>query len=73
MAFSPTVSTSHIRTCIIDRYTERIMSLDSAVGIATGYRAGRSRGRSSSPGRVKNFHISILFRPATGPTQPSFQ
>jgi hypothetical protein len=28
---------------------------DSVVDIATGYRAGRPRGRSSSPGRVKNF------------------
>jgi hypothetical protein len=30
-------------------------SRGSAVGIVTGYGAGRPRGRSSSPGRVKNF------------------
>jgi hypothetical protein len=28
-------------------------------------RAGRPRGRSSSPGRIKNFHLS--FRPASYP------
>jgi hypothetical protein len=33
-------------------------------------RAGRQRNRSSSPGRVKNFHFSISSRPALGPTQP---
>jgi hypothetical protein len=32
-------------------------------------RAGRSRGRSSSPIRVKNFLISTSSRPALGPTQ----
>jgi hypothetical protein len=31
------------------------MSRDSAVDITTGYRAGREKGRSSSPGMVKNF------------------
>jgi hypothetical protein len=36
-------------------------------------RAGRPRGRSSSPGRVKNFHFSISSRPALGPTQPPIQ
>jgi hypothetical protein len=34
--------------------------------------AGRPRGRSSSPGRVKNFHFSISSRPALG-TQPAIQ
>jgi hypothetical protein len=29
--------------------------------------------RSSSPGRVKNFHFSISSRPALGPTQPPTQ
>jgi hypothetical protein len=36
-------------------------------------RAGRPRGRSSSPGRVKNFLLCTLFRSALGPTQPSTQ
>jgi hypothetical protein len=31
--------------------------------------AGRPRGRSSSPGGIKNFHFSISFRPALGSTQ----
>jgi hypothetical protein len=33
-------------------------------------RAGRPRGRSSSPGRVKNFNFSISSKPALGFTQP---
>jgi hypothetical protein len=36
-------------------------------------RAGRPRGRSSSPGRIKNFPFSKLSRPALGPTQPPIQ
>jgi hypothetical protein len=33
-------------------------------------RAGRPRGRSSSPGGRKNFHSSMSSRQALGPTQP---
>jgi hypothetical protein len=36
-------------------------------------RAGRRRGRSSCPGRVKNFLFSTSSRPALGPTQPPIQ
>jgi hypothetical protein len=36
-------------------------------------RAGLPRGRSSSPGRVKNFHFTMSLRPAAGPTQPLLQ
>jgi hypothetical protein len=36
-------------------------------------RAGRPRGRSSSPGRVKNFHFSASSRPVVGSTQPSVE
>jgi hypothetical protein len=36
-------------------------------------RAGRPRGRSSSPGRVKNFRFSMSSRPALGSTQPHLQ
>jgi hypothetical protein len=39
----------------------------SAVGIAAGY-AGPPRGRSPSPGKVKNFSS-----PPLGPTQPPIQ
>jgi hypothetical protein len=35
--------------------------------------AGRPRGRSSSPGRVKNFLFSKSYRPALGSTQPPIQ
>jgi hypothetical protein len=36
-------------------------------------RAGRPRGRSSSPNRVKNVIFSTASRPALGPTQPPIQ
>jgi hypothetical protein len=36
-------------------------------------RAGRPRCRSSSPGRVKNFHFSMSSRPALGSTKPPIQ
>jgi hypothetical protein len=36
-------------------------------------RAGRPSGRSSSPGRVKNFLFSTTSRPALGSTQPPIQ
>jgi hypothetical protein len=36
-------------------------------------RAGRPRGQSSSPGRVKNFLFSTASRPALVPNQPSIQ
>jgi hypothetical protein len=36
-------------------------------------RAGRPRGRSSNPGRVKNFLLSTSSRPVRGPTQPPIQ
>jgi hypothetical protein len=35
--------------------------------------AGRPSGRSSSPGRVKNFHFSMSSRPSVGSTQPPIQ
>jgi hypothetical protein len=41
--------------------------------IETWLWAGRPRGRSSSPSRVKNFHFSTSSRPALGPTQPPIQ
>jgi hypothetical protein len=45
-----------------------IKSWDSVVGIATGYGLdGRGVG-SLSPGKIKNFHFSILSRPALGST-----
>jgi hypothetical protein len=40
---------------------------------SSGIRAGCARGRSSSPGRVKNFYFSISSRQALGSTQPPIQ
>jgi hypothetical protein len=40
------------------------------VSVVDWLRAGRQRGRSSSPGRVKNFFFSTSSRPPLGPTQP---
>jgi hypothetical protein len=53
-------------------YFQHIYEIHSAVGIAIDYEL-EDRGWSSSPGRVKNFHFSISFRPALGPTQPPIQ
>jgi hypothetical protein len=36
-------------------------------------RAGRQRGRNSSPGSDKNFLFSTSYRPALGSTQPPIQ
>jgi hypothetical protein len=46
-------------------------SRGSAVGIATGY--GLDDSRSSSPGKVKNFHFSISSKLALGHIQPPIQ
>jgi hypothetical protein len=54
-----------------------IVRLPVGAGIASRYsnwlRAGRSGGRSSSPGRVKNCLFSTSSRLALGPTQPPIQ
>jgi hypothetical protein len=39
------------------------------VGYSDWPRAGRRRGWSSSPGKVKNFHFSTASSPVVGPTQ----
>jgi hypothetical protein len=44
-------------------------SIDSVVGIATSYGLDDRRGRSSSPGRVKNVLFSKSSRPALRSTQ----
>jgi hypothetical protein len=41
-------------------------SWDSVVGIATAYGLERPRGRSLSPGKVKNFHFSIFVQTGSG-------
>jgi hypothetical protein len=40
------------------------------VGDSDWLRAGRPKGRSSSPGKVNNFRFFTSFRQAMGPTQP---
>jgi hypothetical protein len=47
-----------------------IWSRDSVVGTATGDRLDDRGGRSSSPGRVKDFLFSTSSRPVLGSTQP---
>jgi hypothetical protein len=42
-------------------------SRDSSVGTATGYGLDDKGVRIPSPGRDKNFHFSMSFRPALGP------
>jgi hypothetical protein len=55
----------------------RLIGLEYEPGERSRYgnwlRAGRPRGRSSSPGRVNNFLFSTATRPAPGPTQPPIQ
>jgi hypothetical protein len=52
------------------------LAREYGAGIAqsvTGYGAGGPRGRSSSPGGVKNFLVFMPSRPALGSTQPPIQ
>jgi hypothetical protein len=76
-ALFPTLHTS-LSTFIYCRYNSvrliaNIRSRDNVVGIATGYGLERQTGRSSSPGRVKNFLFFTPSRLALGPTQPPIQ
>jgi hypothetical protein len=49
------------------------VSRDSIISISDWLWAGPPRIRSSSPGRVKNFHFSISSKPALGSTKPPIQ
>jgi hypothetical protein len=52
----------------------RLVSRDSTFSVVPGWLlAGRPRGRSSSPGGVKDFLFPLSFRPALGSTQPPIQ
>jgi hypothetical protein len=55
------------------RILEAKRSRDSVVGIATGFGLDGRWGRSSSPGRVKNFVFSTSPRPDLESTQPPIQ
>jgi hypothetical protein len=46
------------------------MSRDSVVGIVTSCRVLDQRRESSSPGKDKNFSLSVSSRPAVGSTHP---
>jgi hypothetical protein len=50
-----------------------LSSRDNVVGIATAYGLDDARGRSLSPGRVRNFLFSTSSRPDLGPIQPLIQ
>jgi hypothetical protein len=50
-----------------------LLSLDSAVGVATGYGLNDRGCRGSRFGRVKNFHFCMLSLLALGPTHPPVQ
>jgi hypothetical protein len=66
--FLPAIlGTSHCLVCV-----PLINTVLSKVGIATDYGL-KVWGRSSNPGRVKNFLLSTSSIPALGPTQPSIQ
>jgi hypothetical protein len=56
----------------LDHYHFLPGSRYSAVG-NDWIRAGRLRGRSSNPGRIKNFHFFTSSRPGLGFTQPPIQ
>jgi hypothetical protein len=47
--------------------------IPSCIRYSDWLRAGRQRGRGSSPGRVKNLFFSTSFRPAMGASQPPIQ
>jgi hypothetical protein len=71
-------TSTEFTTCILNKAQERLYhhvtySRDKAVPCNDWLRAGRPRGRSLSPSRVKNFLFSTLSRPALGPTQPPIQ
>jgi hypothetical protein len=54
-------------------YRELLRSAVAQSGYSDLLRAGRQRGRSSNPGRVKNFHFFISSRTDLGPTQRPIQ
>jgi hypothetical protein len=54
-------------------YFHHFMSCSNSSRDSDWLRAGRQRGRSSSPGRVKNFLFSTSSRPVLQPTQPPIQ
>jgi hypothetical protein len=70
--FSCAYSSPFLRERDLYKYFNKLaylLLLSSAVGTATGYGAGRPKGRSSSLGKVKNLLFSTMLRPAVGSTQ----
>jgi hypothetical protein len=72
---TPVFRSQHVRlkNCTKYKWHKIEGSRNSVVGIATGYGLDDGGGRSSSPGRVKNFLFSTSSRPALGSTQPPIQ
>jgi hypothetical protein len=58
---------------ITGMYSISSLSRGNSVGIATGYVLNDQAAGVKCPGRVNNFHFSILSRPAVWPTQPPIQ
>jgi hypothetical protein len=57
-------------TVKLSRPRYSLWSLDSSVGIATGYRLD---GQGWNPGRDKIYFLSTASRPALAPTQPPIE
>jgi hypothetical protein len=68
MAKSGNMTLNLLRVCS-HYYQITCNQVTTAVDIATGNWLDKT-GRSSSPGRVKNFLISTSFRSVLGPTRP---
>jgi hypothetical protein len=69
------LSTVFLYTCYVAAIKESVHAgiAQSASRYSDWLRAGRLRGWSSSPGRVKNFIFSASTRPVLRPAQPSVQ
>jgi hypothetical protein len=58
---------------LIDASTALSWSQDSSVGIATGYGLDYQGGRSSSPGRVKQFSLLHIVQTGSGVHPTSYK
>jgi hypothetical protein len=71
--FSPDYSTNVISLQLFVLHSVQICEPEYRIRYSAWLRAGRPRGRSSSPGKVKNFLLSTLSRPTLVFTQPPIQ
>jgi hypothetical protein len=77
MCASSSIERAGVALMILTRISEvsgpHIDQATYLLSYGAGIRAGRPRGQSSSPGRVKNFLFSASSRPALGFTKPPTQ